>query len=102
MRTKINKAAEPQWGSWDYAIASREDLFSYEHWGRTVDWDIILKQVEKIQHASQMIDIDLYPSQPFFDALDLMETHLLVLDDMVYYLTGVRIDGNKPLSEETQ
>ena len=102
MRLKINKAAEPQWESWDYAIASKEDLFSAKRWGYTVDWDIILNQVEKIQQVSQMIDVDIYPSQPFFDTLDLLETNMLVLDDMVYYLTGIRIDGNIPLSEEAQ
>lgn len=102
MEIKINKAAEPQWESWDYAIVSKEDLFSPKRWGYTVDWDIILKQVEKIQQVSQMIDVDIYPSKPFFDALDLLETNMLMLDDMVYYLTGIRIDGNIPLSEEAQ
>ena len=75
----------------DYAIIITGDLFSNWHWGKTGNWNIILKQVKIAQHACQMIDISLYPSKLFFAAIDLLEAHLLVLDDLFFYITGLRI-----------
>ena len=99
MGIKRNEAAEPQWTKWDYAVISKESLFSGNRWRKTPDWNIILKQVEKTRQASQMIDIRLYPSKLFFAALDLLEANLYMIDDMFYFLTGMRMIGTKPRSE---
>ena len=102
MGIKRNKVEEPQWTEWDYAEESKHGVFSRERWGKTVDWDIILKQVEKTRQASQMIDIHLYPSILFFNAIDLLEANLYMIDDMFYYLTGIRLIGTKPRSEQVR
>ena len=99
---KRNEVAEPQWDEWDYATIAKEKLFSEKRWKKTVDWDIILKQVEKTRQASQMIDISLYPSTLFFAAVDMLEANLYVIDDMFYCLTGMRMIGTKPLSDEVK
>ena len=91
MGIKRNEVAEPQWNFLDYAVISKEDLFSPERWGKTVDWHVILNQVEKTRKASQMIDIKIYPSSLFLTAIDQLEANLLMVDDLFYYLTGVRI-----------
>jgi len=97
-----NEVAEPQWSSYDYVEKSKADMFSAERWRRTVDWEIILKQVEKTRQASQMIDIRLYPSKLFFAAIDLLEAHLYMIDDMFYYLTGLRLIDAKPGADEVR
>lgn len=102
MGIKRNKLAEPQWNFLDYAEISKEDLFSAERWGKTADWHIILNQVEKTRKASQMIDIKIYPSSLFLSAIDLLEANLLMVDDLFYYLTGVRIPWNKQEWEEAR
>ena len=102
MGIKRNEVAEPQWTKWDYAVSSKEDLFSPERWGNTVEWDIILNQVEKTRKASQMIDIKIYPSSLFFTAIDLLEANLLMVDDLFYYLIGVRIPRKKQEWEEAK
>ena len=93
MGIQRNEVAEPQCDHLDYSINS--DLFSLERWGETVNWDIILKQVEKTRQASQMIDISIYPSGLFFTAIDLLEANLLMVDDLFSYITGMRISGPK-------
>ena len=100
MSIQRNKVPEPQWDKWDYAERIKHDLFSNERWGKTVEWDIILKQVEKTRQASQMIDIKLYPSALFFAAIDLLKANLYVLDDMFYFLTGVRMTETRTGSEK--
>lgn len=100
MGIKRNEVEEPQWTEWDYAVKTKEELFSAKRWRKTPDWSIILKQVERTRQASQMIDIRLYPSTLFFHAIDLLEANLYVIDDMFYYLTGMRLIGTKPRSEE--
>ena len=102
MGIKRNKAAEPQWNFMDYAVRSKEHLFSDGRWGEKVNWDIILKQVEKTQQASQMIDINIYPSSLFFTAIDLLEANLLMVDDLFYYLTGIRMTETKIFFEEVR
>ena len=102
MGIKRNEAAEPQWDDMDYAVRSNQELFFTKRWRRTVDWDIILRQVEKTRQASQMIDIHLYPSKLFFAAIDLLEANLYLIDDMFYYLTGLRLIGTKPRSGKVQ
>ena len=102
MGIKRNEVEEPQWTKWDYAVISKEDLFSGKRWRETPDWNIILKQVEKTRQASQMIDIRLYPSKLFFAALDLLEANLYMIDDMFFFLTGMRMIGTKPRSEEVK
>ena len=102
MGIKRNKAAEPQWNFTDYAVTSKEHLFSDGRWGEKVNWDIILKQVEKTQQASQMIDINIYPSSLFFTAIDLLEANLLMVDDLFYYLTGIRMTETKIFFEEVR
>lgn len=100
MGIKRNDAAKPEWNDMDYAVSNQEDLFSLKRWKREVNWDIILKQVEKTRQASQMIDISLYPSTVFFAAIDLLEANLYMVDDMFYYLTGLRMTETHPRSEE--
>jgi hypothetical protein len=102
MAIQRNEAAEPQWNEWDYAEISKLDMFSFKRWRRTVDWEIILKQVEKTRQASQMIDIRLYPSKLFFAAIDLLEANLYMIDDMFYYLTGLRLIDTIPGAEEVR
>ena len=102
MGIKRNEVAEPQWTKWDYAVISKESLFSGKRWRKTPDWNIILKQVEKTRQASQMLDIRLYPSKLFFAALDMFEANLYMIDDMFYLLTGMRMIGTKPMSEEVK
>ena len=96
MGIKRNDVPEPQWIEYDYAIRSKEDLFSTKRWRQTVRWDIMLSHIEKTRQASQMISIVFYPSKLFFDSLDLLEANLLVLDDLFYSLTGMRIAGTDP------
>ena len=100
MGIKRNDAAKPEWNDMDYAVISKADIFSLKRWKRTVRWDIILSQVENMRHASQMIDISLYPSTVFFAAIDLLEANLYMVDDMFYYLTGLRMTETHPRSEE--
>ena len=99
MGIKRNEVADPEWDEGDYAVRSKEDLFSEERWRKTVDWDIILKQAEKTRQASQMIDAAIYPSTVFFAAIDLLEANLYMIDDMFYYLTGLRMTTSKVLSD---
>lgn len=96
MGIKRNEVAEPKWTEWDYALISKESLFSGKRWRKTPDWNIILKQVEKTRQVSQMIDIRLYPSKLFFAAVDMLEANLYMIDDMFYFLTGMRMIGNLP------
>lgn len=102
MGIKRNKLAEPQWNFLDYAEISKEDLFSAERWGKTADWHIILNQVEKTRKASQMIDIKIYPSSLFLTAIDLFEANLLMVDDLFYHLTGIRMTETKIYFEEVR
>ena len=102
MEIKRNEVAEPQWDDMDYAVRSNQELFYARRWRKTVDWDIILKQVEKTRQASQMIDIHLYPSKLFFAAIDMLEANLYLIDDMFYYLTGMRMLETIPGSEKVQ
>lgn len=102
MGIKRNEVEEPHWTKWDYADKTKMDLFSSKRWRKTPDWNIILKQVEKTRQVSQMIDIRLYPSKLFFAALDLLEANLYMIDDMFYFLTGMRMIGTKPRSEEVK
>lgn len=99
MGIKRNEVEEPQWTEWDYAEKIKKELFFAKRWRKTPDWNIILKQVEKTRQASQMIDIRLYPSKLFFAALDLLEANLYMIDDMFYFLTGMRLIGTKPGAE---
>lgn len=100
MGIKRNEVADPEWNDMDYAVISKADIFSLKRWKRTVRWDIILSQVENMRQASQMIDISLYPSTVFFAAIDLLEANLYMVDDMFYYLTGLRMTETHPRSEE--
>lgn len=93
MGIQRNETKEPQCDHLDYSINS--DLFSLERWGETVNWNIILKQVERTRQASQMIDISIYPSGLFFTAIDLLEANLLMVDDLFSYITGMRMSGPK-------
>ena len=102
MGIKRSKVAEPQRDKWDYAVRIKHDLFSEERWKQTPEWDVILKQVEITRQASQMINFCLYPSKLFFTAIDLFEANLLVIDDLFYCLTGIRLIGAKLDSEEVK
>ena len=102
MAIQRNEVAEPQWNEWDYVEISKLDMFSFKRWRRTVDWEIILKQVEKTQQASQMINVCLYPSKLYFAAIDLLEANLYMIDDMFYYLTGLRLIDTITGAEEVR
>lgn len=101
MGIKRNEVADPEWDEGDYATIAKEGLFSEERWRKTVDWDIILKQVEKTRQASMIIDAAIYPSTVFFAAIDLLEANLYMIDDMFYYLTGLRMTETKGMSDES-
>lgn len=102
MAIQRNEVAEPQWDKWDYAARIKDDLFSEERWKQTPEWDVILKQVEITRQASQMINFCLYPSKLFFTAIDLLEANLLVIDDLFYCLTGIRLIDARLGSEEVK
>ena len=87
--------SEPQWHFGDYATIDKKDLFSNEFWKRTVEWDVLLEQIKKIENACQLLDKYVYPSRLFQANIDILEANMYVLDDLFYFLTGARV-GNHP------
>jgi hypothetical protein len=94
MGIKRNKVAEPQWDNWDYAERVKHDLFSSERWKETMDWNTILEHVKRMENACQMIETN-YPTRLFCAYADLLEANLYILDDLFYFLTGVRIGSGE-------
>jgi len=99
MGKQRKEVEEPQCDYNDYVVQNFRGYFFSTRWNRTPDWNIILKQVEKTRHASQMIDIHLYPSTLFLTALDMLETNLYVIDDLFYYMTCQRLIGGDYMSK---
>lgn len=93
MGIKRNEVAEPQWRPNDYARINKENLFSDELWGYTINWNLLLEQIKKTEEASQPIDRYIFPSRLFSAYIDILEANLYILDDLFYYQTGIRI-GN--------
>lgn len=90
MGIKRNEVTEPEWRIDDYAMINKEYLFSDEVWKCSINWNTMLTQVEKADHACQMIDHYIYPSRMFYAYIDILEANLLILDDVFYYETGIR------------
>ncbi len=78
----------PEWGTFEYATISRNELFSQERWKKTVEWDILFEQTEQIAHALSLLVKAPYPTQLFLTYVDILEANLYIFDDMFYYLTG--------------
>ena len=87
--------SEPQWKIWDYAKINKNDLFANEFWKQTVEWDVLLEHVKKTENACRLMDKYVYPSRLFQAYIDILEANLYVLDDLFYFLTGIRV-GNHP------
>ncbi len=99
MELKRKTVPEPRWDSDDFAEASTYDLFSYERWGMTVEWDVLLDQAKKIDSIVLLIDKYTYGSQLFLTYIDILEANTYIFDDLFYYLVGTRI-GNEPDPEK--
>lgn len=95
MGIKRNEVTEPEWRIDDYAMINKEYLFSDEVWKCSIHWNTMLTQVEKADHACQMIDHYSYPSRMFYAYIDILEANLLILDDVFYYETGIRFGVSK-------
>ena len=95
MGIKRNEGTEPEWRIDDYAMINKEYLFSDEVWKCSIHWNTLLTQVEKADHACQMIDHYIYPSRMFYAYIDILEANLLILDDVFYYETGIRFGVSK-------
>lgn len=95
MGIKRNEVTEPEWRIDDYAMINKEYLFSDEVWKCSINWNTMLTQVEKADHACQMIDHYIYPSRMFYAYIDILEANLLILDDVFYYETGIRFGVSK-------
>ena len=102
MGIKRNEVEKPEFDITDSVVQNFKGYFFPSRWRRTPDWNIILKQVERTRQASQMIDINLYPSTIFWAALDMLETNLYVIDDMFHFLTCQRLIGGDPMSKAVQ
>ncbi len=88
MALKRNTGIAPEWGTFEYATISRNELFSQERWKKTVEWDKLLEQTEMIAHALSLLVKAPYPTQLFLSYIDILEANLYIFDDMFYYLTG--------------
>lgn len=99
MAIKRNETEEPQWQEWDYAKINKKNLFADEFWKQTVEWRVLLKHVRKTENACRLLDEYVYPSRLYLAYTDILEANLYVLDDLFYFLTGLRV-GNRhnPLS----
>ena len=90
MGIKRNEVPEPQWTKWDYAERIKHELFSSELWKETMDWNTIQEHVKRMESACQLIGRNC-PARLFSAYADLLEANLYVLDDLFYFLTGIRI-----------
>lgn len=88
MEIKRNNDAIPNWGPFEYAILSQNELFSNERWKKTVKWNLLLEQAGQINHAINMLTKAPYPTRLFCRYIDILEANLYIFDDMFYYLTG--------------
>lgn len=89
MGIKRNEVAEPQWNDWDYAKIDKENLFSNNHWKRTINWNLLLEHVKNTENACQLVNGAIYPSRLFTAYIDILEANIHILNDIFYYETGI-------------
>lgn len=89
MGIKRNKLAEPQWEDWEYAKIDKDNLFSYDLWKRTINWNLLLEHIKKTEGACQLINEYMYPSRLFTACIDILEANMCILDDIFCYETGI-------------
>ena len=94
MGIKRNKLAEPQWESFEYAKIDKENLFSYDLWKHTINWNLLLEHIKKTEGACQMINEYIYPSRLFTAYIDILEANMCILNDIVYYEIGIHPTAN--------
>ena len=94
MGIKRNKLAEPQWESFEYAKIDKENLFSYNLWKHTINWNLLLEHIKKTEGACQMINEYIYPSRLFTACIDILEANMCILNDIFYYEMGVHPTAN--------
>ena len=96
MALKRYTGLAPEWGPFEYATISRNELFSKERWKKTVEWDKLYDQTEQIAHALSLLVKAPYPTQLFLSYIDILEANLYIFHDMFYFLTGgLLTDGIK-------
>ena len=79
---------KPNWGPWDYATISQQPLFSRERWGKTVQWNVLKDQAEKIGQVVDLLAKIPYPSGLFTTYIELIRANIEIFDDMFFYLVG--------------
>lgn len=89
MGIKRNKLAEPQWEEWEYAKIDKDNLFSYDLWKRTINWNLLLEHIKKTEGACRMINEYMYPSRLFTACIDILEANMCMLNDIFYYEIGI-------------
>lgn len=94
MGIKRNKLAEPQWESFEYAKIDKENLFSYNLWKHTINWNLLLEHIKKTEGACQMINEYIYPSRLFTACIDILEANMCILNDIFYYEMGVHPEAD--------
>lgn len=99
MSLKRNPVPAPRWYSDDFADACTFDLFSYDRWGVTVEWEVLLEQAKKIDTIALLVDKYSYKSKLFESYIDILEANMYIFDDLFYFLVGTRI-GNEPDPEQ--
>lgn len=101
MSIKRNKGIEPKWIDWDYAEKSKHDLFSSRRWKETMDWDTVVEHVKKMGAACSPIDPVNCPPRLLFAYFDILEANLYILDDLFYFLSGVRVGHSQETATVT-
>lgn len=93
MPIKRNSVPKLEWYGDSFADVSTLDLFSYERWGVSLDWDVLLEQAKKIDSIVLLIDKYAYGSRLFVSYIDILEANVYIFDDLFYALVGTRIGG---------
>ena len=99
---KICSLSEPQWFHGDYAEISKNDLFSEERWGKTVNWNVLYEQTKSISSIINLLDENIFPSTLFDTYLDILKANLDVFSNIFYFLTGEKIIKESIFSDDTQ
>ena len=90
MSIERNEKAEPKWYKWDYALRARQDVFSPELWGHTVEWDVLLEHIRRVRGLCHLMSEATYPSSLFASYVDLLEANIYTFGDLFYQLTGLK------------
>lgn len=94
MGIKRNKLAEPQWESFEYAKIDKENLFSYNLWKNTINWNLLLEHIKKTEGVCQMINEYIYPSRLFMAYINILEANMCILNDIFYYEIGIHPEAD--------